>query len=97
MSEQNNLNIKYTAEDIDRIFAERVTVHSRHAVLKPGVVCEWGFEYPNGKRTAQVESAFCIDPRNNDYTTGCAVCNEKIKNKLWEICGQYSLITGEKL
>lgn len=97
MSEQNNLAIKYTAEDIDRVFMERVTVLPRPAALKPGIVCEWGFEYPNGQRTVQVESAFCIDPKNNDYAKGCEVCNERIKNKLWEICGQYSLITGEKL
>lgn len=97
MPEQNNLNIKYTAEDIDRIFFERVTARPRAAALKPGIICEWGFEYPNGQRAVQVEYAFCVDPKNNNYATGCEVCNEKIKNKLWEICGQYSLITGEKL
>ena len=77
MLEQNSLNIKYTVEDIDRIFTERVTVCPRPAALKPGIVCEWGFEYPNGQRTVQVDSAFCIDPKNNNYATGCEVCNEK--------------------
>ncbi len=97
MSEQNNLNIKYTAEDIDRIFAERVVISVRPAALKVGVISEWAFIYPNGKATANVECAFCIDQANVDYAAGCKVLNNKIKNKLWEICGQYSLITGEKL
>ena len=87
MSEQNNLAIRYTAEDIDRVFMERVTVHPRPAALKPGIVCEWSFEYPNGQRTVQVDCAFYIDPKNNNYATGCEVCNEKIKNKLWEMSG----------
>lgn len=94
---QENINIKYTPEDIDRIYAERVTISTKQADLKPGVVCEWAFEYPNGQKTAQVDHAFCIDPKNNDVAIGLRVCKDKIKNKLWEICGQYSLITGEKL
>lgn len=89
--------IKYTDEDIDRIFAERVAVSARAAALKAGVISEWSFTYPNGKLTADVECAFCIDPANADYAVGCEVCNNKIKSKLWYICGQYSLITGEKL
>lgn len=97
MQEKNSLGIKYTVEDINRIYAERVTVCLRPAILKPGIVCEWAFQYPNGQKTVQVEHAFCIDPKNNDYVIGCEVCNEKIKSKLWEICGQYSLITSEKL
>lgn len=97
MPEQSSQNIKYTTEDIDRIFAERVKTYLRPATLKPGTLCEWVFEYPNGRLTAQVESAFCISPEHNDYTIGCKVCCGKIKNKLWEICGQYSLITGKKL
>ena len=34
---------------------------------------------------------------NFSFEIGCEVCRKKIKNKLWEICGQYSIITGEKL
>lgn len=100
MPEENDLNmldIKYTSEDIDRIYAERVVLNATTAALKAGVICEWVFKYPNGQKTAQVEHAFCINPKNNDFTIGLRVCNEKIKNKLWEICGQYSLITGKKL
>lgn len=41
---QENINIKYTPEDIDRIYAERVTISTKQADLKPGVVCEWAFE-----------------------------------------------------
>lgn len=89
--------IKYTDEDIDRIFAERVVVNARPAELKNGVISEWAFTYPNGKVTADVECAYCVDPSSADYVIGCKVCNSKIRNKLWNICGQYSLITGEKL
>lgn len=90
-------NIKYTDEDIARIFEERVVIVARPASTKAGVISEWSFTYPNGKVTADVECTFCIEPENNDYTIGCKVCNNKIKSKLWQICGQYSLITGEKL
>lgn len=97
MSDKSIESIKYSLEDIERIFAERVEINPKPAGLKAGIICEWVFTYPNGNKTANVECAFCIDPKNNDYAMGCAVCNGKIKNKLWEICGQYSLITGEKL
>ena len=32
-----------------------------------------------------------------NYDIGIDVCQKKIKDKLWEICGKYSLITGGKL
>ncbi len=92
-----DLQIKYTNEDIERIFKERVKYLWKEAELKPGVICEWTFEYPNGQITADVESAFCINPENNDFNIGIEVCRSRIKDKLWKICGQYSLATGEKL
>ena len=90
-------DIKYTQEDIDRIFDERLLKYDRIAMLKKGVIVEWVFEYPNGNRCAFVESSFPVNPDNFDYNIGLDVCKNKIKNKLWEICGQYSIITGEKL
>ena len=95
--EQKNLQIKYTNEDIERIFKKRVTTYSQPAAVKAGVICEWTFEYPNGQITADVEAAFCINPENNDFNIGIEVCRSRIKDKLWKICGQYSLATGEKL
>ncbi len=92
-----NESIKYSTNDIERIFLERVRTLCSPAAMKSGVVCEWAFTYPNGKVEADVECAFCIDPENNDYGTGCTVCFEKIKSKLWKMCGAYSIITGEKL
>ena len=97
MSDKSIESIKYSLEDIERIFAERVEINPKPAGLKAGIICEWVFTYPNGNKTANVECAFFFFSKNNDYAMGCAVCNGKIKNKLWEICGQYSLITGEKL
>ena len=90
-------DIKYTSEDIERIFNERVDCMWDKAELKPGVICEWSFEYPNGQITADVVSAFSINPENFDFGIGLDVCKKKIKDKLWEICEKYSLITGEKL
>ena len=90
-------DIKYTPEDIDRIFKERVYCMPKVAELKPGIICEWTFNYPNGQITADVVVAFPIDPENFDFNIGLNVCQKKIKDKLWEICGKYSLITREKL
>ena len=89
--------IKYTNEDIERIFKERVYYIPKVAELKPGIICEWSFIYPNEQVTADVVVAFPISPENFDYDVGIDVCLKKIKDKLWEICGKYSLITGEKL
>lgn len=90
--------IKYSPEDIERIFKACVSRRVYHeAKVKNGVICEYAFTYPNGKTTAGVVSAFSIDPANNDREKGCAVCDKKIKDELWNICGQYTLITGEKL
>lgn len=90
-------DIKYTHEDIDRIFEERVDYMWDDANLKKGVIVEWIFEYPNGNKFAFVEASFQVNEDNFDWVIGLDVCKKKIKNKLWEICGQYSLITGEKL
>ena len=90
-------DIKYTPEDIDRIFEERVDYIWNTASLKAGIVVEWIFEYPNGNKIAFVELSFPVNEDNFDWEIGLDVCEKKIKNKLWEICGQYSIITGEKL
>ena len=94
---ENEPDIKYTFGDIERIFAERVVVQPRQASVRDGVVCEWVFTYPNGNTMANVECAFPINPENADFVIGCEVCKDKIMNRLWGICGQYSLATGEKL
>lgn len=90
-------DIKYTQEDIDRIFEERVDYMWIDASLKAGVIVEWIFEYTNGNKIAFVEASFPINEDNYEWEIGLDVCIKKIKNKLWEICGQYSIITGEKL
>lgn len=90
-------DIKYTKEDIDRIFAQRVCAFEWNAAIKKGVIVEWCFEYPNGEKCAFVEASYPVNPDNFDHDVGVCVCYEKIKRKLWELCGQYSIITGEKL
>ena len=90
-------DIKYTPEDIDRICETRVKRLIHQGMLKKGIIVEWTFTYPNGEECAFVESAFPINPNNFDEKIGDEVCCNKIRGKLWEICGQYSIITGEKL
>lgn len=94
---ENDLGIKYTFEDIERIYVDRVEILPRQASVKAGVVCEWVLTYPNGNTIANVECAFPVNPENADFEIGREVCKDKIMRKLWEICGQYSLATGEKL
>ena len=91
------MSIKYTQEDIDRIFAERCTVIFYQSLLKTGLIAEWCFRYPNESKTADVVCAYSIDEENSDEELGKKVCVEKIKRELWKICGQYSLTTNEKL
>ena len=90
-------DIKYTPEDIDRIFKERVDYMWDNAKLKKGIIVEWTFIYPNGNKFAFVEASFPVNEDNFDWVIGLNVCKNKIKNKIWEICGQYSIITGEKI
>lgn len=41
---------KYTPDDIERIFAERVQIHFHTPELKVGTLAEWKFTYPNGNK-----------------------------------------------
>lgn len=34
-----------------------------------------------------VESSACVDPSNYDFNMGVEICEERIKNKLWELEG----------
>lgn len=89
--------IKYTENDIERIFLERVRVLYYNYSLKKGTVAEWCLNYPNGKMYASIVCSIPVDPATADSIIGEAICNKKIKEQLWHLCGQYSLITGEKL
>ena len=89
--------IKYSLEDIERVFKERVNYVWEETTIKKGIIVEWCFIYPNGQKCAFVEASFPVNPDNFDEDIGLNVCKNKIKNKLWEICGSYSIITGEKL
>lgn len=88
---------KYTPQDISRIFEERIEIRWIEAKLKAGTIAEWTFEYPNGNKTSQIEFSYPMDEANADETIGKKVVMERIKDKLWAICGQYTLATGELL
>lgn len=72
---------KITQEHINSLFYEAVkevqTVFDKCTImacrLKNGFVI--------------VESSACVDPSNYDFHTGIGICEEKIKNKLWELEG----------
>lgn len=34
-----------------------------------------------------VESSACVDPANFDEQIGADICNERVKNKIWELEG----------
>lgn len=88
---------KYTENDIERIFLERVKIFVYAAIVKSGTIAEWTFTYPNGEVYANVVCSFPVDPKNDDAGIAMRVCNKKIKEQLWQLCGQYSIITGAKL
>lgn len=88
---------KYTLEDIERIYNERVKVRFVESELKPGVFAEWSFTYPNGNVSVQVEGSWAMYSENNNPDIAKQVIVSRIKNTLWEIVGKYTLATGEML
>lgn len=88
---------RYTPDDIERIARERLTYTFHTPALKIGTICECVFTFPNGNKHAWVEFGFPMHESNHDDKIGKEVALNKAKNKLWEIAGQYTLATGEKL
>ena len=88
---------KYTDEEIERIFTERVRYILYKPQLKAGLIAEWTFTYPTGYRTAEVACAFPMNEEDHDEAKAWDLIREKIKDKVWEICGKYTLATGDKL
>lgn len=70
-----------TQEQIDNIFGnakkEVQTVFEKCTIM----VCE----LENG--FILVESSACVEPKNYDFDLGIKICEERIKNKLWELEG----------
>ena len=89
--------MKYTQDEIDRIFNERVRVLYYEPQLKKGLIAEWSFTYPTGQRTADVECAFPMDEAEHNQEMASQLIIKRIKDKVWEICGKYTLATGDKL
>lgn len=89
--------IKYSPEDIERIYDERVTVEFHEPKTKKGVIAEFAVEYPNGNKTVDVVTAFAMNEANHNVEIGQQVAIKNIKDALWKIAGQYTLATGEKL
>lgn len=88
---------KYTEEEIERIINERVNMNFIQPTLKKGLICEWTFTYPTGFITAEVEYAFPMNEEDHDSIIANDLILQKIEHKVWEICGKYTLATGDKL
>lgn len=88
---------KYTEEEIQRIFEERVRYVLYQPQLKRGLMAEWTFTYPTGYRTADVVCAFPMNEEDHDPQKAIELIQERILEKVWEICGKYTLATGDKL
>lgn len=88
---------KYTVADIERVYEENVTIEFHEPKIKKGVIAEFAVEYPNGNKTVDVVTAFPMDENNHNEEIGKQIATRAIKEKLWQICGQYTLATGEKL
>lgn len=88
---------KYTESEIERVINERVTMKFYEATLKKGLICEWTFKYPTGYITADVESTFPMNEEDHDPVIAHDLILAKIERKVWEICGKYTLATGDKL
>ena len=73
--------MKYTQEEIDRIFNERVRILYYEPQLKKGMIAEWTFTYPTGERTADVECAFPMYEEEHDP----AIASQLIISRLYEI------------
>lgn len=90
-------NIKYTYEDIKRIYNELCDVSFVKSLLKKGIIAEWVIKFPNGNKFSDVVFSCCVDESNFDEELGKSICVEKIQKELWKICGLYSTITNMKL
>ncbi|NRG43301.1 hypothetical protein HRF87_00815 [Bacillus sp. CRN 9] len=70
-----------TQEQVNKIFTESTkevfTSFDKCTVM----VCQ----LPNGFTI--VESSACVDLRNYDYAVGAKICEERIKDKIWELEG----------
>jgi len=68
-----------TQEQVDQIFAkskkEVSTIFDKCTVVS----CQ----LPNG--FIIVEHSACVDPQNYDYYMGAKICEERIKNNIWEL------------
>ena len=89
--------MKYTENEIERIMNERVEINWIEPTLKTGLIAEWTFKYPTGYKTADVECAFPMFDEEHDYCIAHDLILQKIEKKVWEICGKYTLATGDKL
>ena len=89
--------MKYTQDEIERIMNERVQMVMHQPTFKEGLICEWSFTYPTGMKTVEVEYAFPMDGEEHDWCIANDIILQKIEKKVWEICGKYTLGTGDKL
>lgn len=68
-------------EQIDKLFDES----EKHYDIYWGKCTVVAVKLKNG--FVIIESSACVDPKNFDDQVGREICEERIKNKLWELEG----------
>lgn len=89
--------MKYTPDEIDKLARGNLTIHFIDTELKAGLIAECVFTYPNGNKHAWVEACFPMFEENHNREIAQNILRECAKNKMCEIAGQYTLVTGEKM
>ena len=89
--------MKYTPDEIKKLARGNLTIKYHKSELKAGTIAECVFTLPNGNKHAWVEYAFPMFEGNHNDEIGREVVRKKAMDKLWEIAGQYTLATGEKM
>jgi Phage protein (N4 Gp49/phage Sf6 gene 66) family len=70
-----------TQEQIDNLYDQSVVTYQKMGSKTLVTYCE------TPKGFVIVEYASCVDPANFDEKIGMEICEERIKNKLWELEG----------
>ncbi len=91
------MSLKYTAEEIKWLARTRLVLCFTEPQMKKGLIAECCFTMPNGNKHSWVEACFPMYEENHDRQIAQEILRERALNKCWEICGQYTLATGEKM
>jgi len=81
IKEKKYMNNTVNKEQIDKLFDES----EKHYEIYWGKCTVVAIKLKSG--FVIIESSACVDPENFDDQVGREICEERIKNKLWELEG----------